>query len=127
MKNSKVANINVTLKNLFSRWLDITVTFHKLRKKERDVLALLLYYHYVYSKELTNGTILWKMVFDYDTKMKIKEELEMKDSALQNILTSLRKKNVIKDNKIVPTYIPEMERTSTSFKIIFNLNVIDNG
>lgn len=126
MKNTKTANINVTLKGLFSRWLDITVTFHKLTIQERDVLALLLYYHYKYNRELTNNKILWKMVFDYDTKMKIKEELDMKDSSLQNTLTSLRKKNVIRENEILPTYIPKMERDSKSFKVQFNLNIIDD-
>lgn len=126
MKNEKIANINVTLKGLFIRWLDITVTFHKLTDQERSVLALFLYYHYKFSRELTNTTILWKMVFDYDTKMKIKEELSMKDSVLQNVLTALRKKNVIKDNKIISTYIPQLERTSKSFKVVFNLNMVDN-
>lgn len=125
MKNTKIANINVTLKGLFSRWLDITVTFHKLTEQERNVLALLLYYHYLLKQDITNNKILWKMVFDYDTKMKIKEELKMKDSSLQNALTALRNKNVIKDNQIVATYIPELERSATSFKVIFNLNVKD--
>lgn len=125
MKNNKVANINVTIKSLFFRWLDITVTFHKLTEQERSVLALLLYYHYKFSQELTNPKILWKMVFDYDTKMKIKEELKMKDSSLQNTLTSLRNKNVIHDNQIVGTYIPELEGSSKAFRVIFNLNIID--
>lgn len=124
MKNTKIANINVTLKGLFSRWLDITATFHKLTEQERSVLALLLYYHHLLKQELTNDKIIWKMTFDYDTKMKIKEELSMKDSSLQNTLTSLRKKNVIKDNQIVPTYIPDMERGSKVFTIKFNLNVV---
>jgi hypothetical protein len=124
MKNTKVANINVTLKNLFRRWLSITVTFHNLTKRDREVLALLLYYHYQFSKDITNNKILWKMVFDYETKMKIKEELNMKDHNLQNILTSLRNKNVIKDNQIVSTYIPSLERSANQFKIIFNLNIV---
>jgi hypothetical protein len=124
MKNEKTANINVTLKNLFVRWLDITSTFHKLTKQERSVLALLLYHHYKFNKEITNPTILWKMVFDYNTKMQIKEELNMKDNLLQNILSALRRKNVIKDNVIVGTYIPRLERTAKSFRIVFNLNII---
>jgi hypothetical protein len=125
MKNTKVANINVTLKGLFSRWLDITVTLHKLRKQERQVLALLLYYHYLLKQDITNNKILWKMVFDYDTRMKIKEELKMKDYSLQNVLSTLRSKNVIKDNRIVSAYIPELARTADSFKVIFNLNIKD--
>ena len=126
MKNAKVANINVKLKGLFLRWLELTVMFHKLTEKERKVLALLLYYHFILKKDITNPKILWKMVFDYDTKMKIKEELDMKDASFQNLLTALRKKNIIKDNMIVPTYIPDLEANATGFKIIYNLNIIDN-
>ncbi len=125
MKNSKIANINVTPKKLFRRWLDITYTFHRLTDQERDVLSLLLYYHYLFKKEISNNTILWKMVFDYDTKMKIKEELDMKDAVLQNTLTSLRKKRVIKNNTIVNTYVPNLEDNAKSFSVIYNLTILD--
>jgi len=126
VKNTKIANINVTLKDLFSRWLDITTTFHKLSKREKQVLALFLYYHYNFKLELTNNKIIWKMLFDYDTKMLIKQELNIKDTVFQNTLSSLRKKNVIKDNKIINAYIPEVDSKATSFKVIFNLNIVGN-
>lgn len=126
MKNSKVANINVKLKGLFYRWLDITITFHRLTDKERSVLALLLFYHYTIKREVTNNKILWKMVFDYDTKMKIKEELGLKDASFQNLLTALRRKGVIKDNVIIPTYIPDLEDNAKEFKIIFNLRIVED-
>lgn len=124
MRNSKVANINITIKDLFKKWLQITRLFHKLTNQEIDVLALLLYYHYQYKKDITNDKILWKVLFDYDTKHLIKEELGIKDQGIQNVLTSLRKKNIINDNKIVQTYIPNIESKSDNFKIIFNFNVI---
>lgn len=126
MKNKKIANINITLKSLFFKWLDVTSSFHNLRKQEKDILALFLYYHYIYSKDITNNKILWKMVFDYDTKLKIKNELNIKDGSLQNSLTSLRKKNIIIDNEIIKTYIPNLIHKSNNFKIIFNFNILDN-
>lgn len=126
MKNCKIANINVKIKGLFKRWLDITYMFHKLTEQERDVLSLLLFYHYEFKHELTNNKIIWKMVFDYDTKMKIKEELSMKDAVLQNTLSALRKKNVIKNNVIVPAYIPALEIKATTFKVVYNLNIVEN-
>jgi predicted transcriptional regulator len=89
------------------------------------VLSLLLYYYDLYSGETSNIDIVWKMVFNYDTKVNIRTELDIKDQTLQNVLTRLRKKNVIKDNKILSTYIPNMEKDSTNFKIIFNFNVIN--
>lgn len=124
MKNSKIANINITIKDLFKKWLEITRLFHNLTDQQIDVLALLLFYHYKYKQDITNDKILWKILFDYDTKHLIKEELGIKDQGIQNVLTTLRKKNIINDNKIVKTYIPEIEANSNNFKIIFNFNVI---
>ena len=124
MKNSKIANINITIKSLFNKWLHITRIFHNLTPQEIDILSLLLYYHYEYKKDITNDKILWKMVFDYDTKILIREELGVKDQGIQNALTALRNKGVIKDNKILSGYIPQLENKSNNFKIIFNFNII---
>lgn len=125
MKNSKVANINIKLKNLFLKWLDITRPFHNLTNQQQKVLSLFLYYHYQYKKDITNDKILWKVLFDYDTKALIKKELDLKDQILQNMMYQLRKKNIIVDNKIVSTFIPNLELGANNFKIIFNFNIID--
>ena len=125
MKNSKTANINVDIKQLFKKWLDITNSFHNLPSQEKNVLSLLLYYHYITKKDVTNDKIIWKIVFDYDTKNLIKEELDMKDQGLQNVLSKLRKKKIIQDNKIINFFIPDIEKDSKNFKVIFNFNIID--
>jgi len=124
MSNIKQANINIHLKELFIRWLDITSAFHNLTKQQKQVLGLFLYYHYKYQKDITNNKILWKVVFDYDTRQEIKNELGIKDAVLQNILSKFRKDKIIKDNKIVSTFIPALEQNSNNFKIIFNFNII---
>ena len=126
MNNVKNVNINVKLKSLFFKWLSITKPFHKLPQQESDILALLLFHHYKIKHETTNEKILWKIVFDYDTKMKIKEELNINDNTLQNVLTKLRNKKVIIDNKISPVYIPSLELNAKNFKIIYNFNIIEN-
>jgi len=125
MKNTKTANINISLKQLFSVWLEITSSFHKLRKQEKKVLSLFLYHYFKLKQEITNDTILWKVLFDYDKKEEIKKELNMPDQSFRNILTSLRKKNVIKDEMISNIYIPTLENKSKNFKVIFNFNIID--
>tara|TARA_R110000851_G_scaffold296262_2_gene451346 strand:+ start:6483 stop:6863 length:381 start_codon:yes stop_codon:yes gene_type:complete len=125
MKNIKIANINIKLKQLFKRWLEITNVFHKLTNQQEKVLALILYYHYKYQKDISNDKILWKIIFDYDTKALIKEELDIKDQVFQNILYQLRKKNIIIDNRVVKTYIPDLEQNSKTFKVTFNFSIID--
>jgi hypothetical protein len=131
MINVKEAKLNVKLKELFVRWLDITKSFHKLNNQQQQVLALMLYYHYQYKKEITNNKILWKVLFDYDTKIKIKEdemfgEGGMNSNVLHNILSSLRKRKIIVDNQISPMYIPELSQDCKNFKVIFNFNIVDN-
>lgn len=123
-KNLKQANINIHLKDLFLKWLEITSAFHNLTRQQKRVLSLLLYYHYKFKSEVTNTKILWKLVFDYDTKFKIREELGMKDSVLQNVLTKLRKDNIITNNVISPAFIPDLEPGSKMFRILFNFNII---
>ena len=124
MNNIKQANINIPIKKLFKKWLDITNSFHHLTKQESNVLGLLLYYNYKFKQDITNQNIVWKMVFDYETKALIKKELNMKDSVLQNVLTKLRKSGIIKNNKIVETFIPKLTQGSKEFVIIFKFNII---
>ena len=123
MKNGKIANIKTTVKNLFFKWLDITKPFHRLTPQQQKVLALILYYNHIYKKEVKNDEIRWKLVFNYDTRMAIKEELGIKEGGFLNILTKLRKKNIIKDNKVISTYVPNVDLDSRVFKVIFNFNI----
>lgn len=132
MTNEKVATLNLKLKELFIRWLDITRAFHKLTNQQQHVLALLLYYHFLYKKETTNSKILWKIVFDYDTYLKIREddlfkEKGMSSNVLHNIITGLRKKKIIVDGRISPMFIPDLTHDCKSFKVTFNFNIVDNG
>jgi hypothetical protein len=131
MINVKEANLNVKLKDLFLKWLDVTSSFHGLNNQQQQVLSLLLYYHYKYKKEITNNKILWKVVFDYDTKIKIMDDplfegKKMNSNGLHNILTTLRKKNIIIEGEIASKFIPELTNNCKSFKIIFNFNIVDN-
>lgn len=132
MSNKKIAKLNIKLKDLFFRWLDITKTFHNLNKQQQQVLGLLLYHHYTLKKEITNEKILWKLVFDYDTRVKIREDIifgekGLNSNSFENILSSLRKKKIIVDNKISPAYIPDLSLGSKEFDITFKFNIIDNG
>lgn len=127
MKNKKIANINIKFKQLMVVWLELTKTFHKMPPREINITALLLYHYFRLRKVITNDKILWNQVFDYDTKMIIQEELDISNQAIQNALTSLRKKGVIQNNRIVETYIPNIEDNSNNFEVTFNFRIVDNG
>jgi hypothetical protein len=122
-KNIKIANINVKLKTFFRNWMQFTQPFHKLPNQQQAVLALLLFYHYQLKSEITNTKILWKAVFDYDIKIKISNELEIQQGALENLLSQLRKRKIIVDNQITPAYVPELDLKAKKFTIVFNFNI----
>lgn len=124
-KNVKTASINLHLKTFFFRYIEFLAPFHKLPKQYKEVLSLLLYYHYTLGKEITNPKILWKAVFDYDTKLLISEELKIANGRLPNILTQLRKKKVVVNNQISPLYIPDLARDAKQFRMTFNFNIVD--
>lgn len=124
MKNVKQASQNIKLKDLFLKWLEITSSFHGLAKQRRLILAQFLYYHYTYSKDITNNKILWKTVFDYDTKRLIEDDLGITNQAVQNFLTYSRRNGIINGNEINKAYIPDLSKGSANFKIIFNFNII---
>ena len=125
MDNVKSANLNVKIKNFFFRYIEFLQPFHKLQKQQYTIVALLLYYHYEFSKEITNNKILWKTVFDYDTKILITDELNITTQGLENIYTKLRKAKVIIDNEISSVYIPQIDKKNKTFTININFKIVD--
>lgn len=125
MENIKNATINVKIKNFFLRYIEFLQPFHKLQKQQYTVVALLLYYRYQYSKEITNNKILWKTVFDYDAKILITDELGITLQGLENIYTKLRKNKVIINNEISSVYIPELNKKNKTFTININFKIVD--
>ena len=87
----------------FRQYLELLNPLLKLRGKELDVLAELLYYN----NKLINIPIKhrWKLIFDYDTKMEIRNKLNLSDASMNNNLSALRKKGVIEDNKVKAAYV----------------------
>jgi len=123
-KDEKIANINIRIKDFFFKWIEFTRPLHKLNKQQQVLLSLLLYRHYELSKEITNNKILWKEVFDYDTKVLISDEMGIQIGSIENLLSSLRKSKVIMDNQINKNYVPDIDKKTKQFKLIFNFRLI---
>ncbi|AGO48987.1 hypothetical protein N356_gp095 [Cellulophaga phage phi14:2] len=123
MKNETVANINTNFNGLIRKWVSFTHPFHKLAPQEQETLTALLIFYFKFKKTIKDEDVVWKMVFDYDTRAKMGVMINSKDYTLQNNLTKLRKKKVLKDNKVVPNFIPNIEPDCKNFKLIYNFTV----
>lgn len=121
---NKIINLNIVPKDLFKKWLQITQIFHELKPQEIEILSLFLYHHFKLKQEITNNKILWKVLFDYDTKKDIAEELNIDPQSIRNALTVYRKKHLLIDGKLSEAVIPNITKKDNNFKIIFNFNLV---
>jgi hypothetical protein len=123
MSNVNVKRIHSDKKSIFRYWLEFLKPYHKLRTKEIEALALILYFRYELSREIPNQSVVDLVLFSTETRVKIREDLGgMSQKVFNNLLTSLRNKKVLsKGNKILPALIPGM--SEDGFKLVFNFEV----
>jgi len=122
-QNMNIKRIHTDKKSIFRYWLEFLKPYHKLRSKEIEALSLMLYYRYELSREIKDPDMVDMILFSTQTRNKIREDLgKMGQKVFNNLLTSLRKKNIIsKDNKINHVLIPNM--TEDGFKLVFDFEV----
>jgi DNA-binding MarR family transcriptional regulator len=110
--------IATTENKFFRQYLELINPLLKLRGKELDVLAELMYYNYKF-KDIPDEH-RWKLIFDYDTKTKIRTKLDLSDASMNNNLSALRKKGIIKLNKVRDVFLVY---PSSNFSLNFKFNV----
>jgi len=117
----KELKIDTNTKKFFRQYVEILQPFIKLRANEADVLAGLLYHSYL-RKDIGNLIDRFKLVFDYDTRLKIQEELNMSTPVFRNCLSRLRKKKIIGEHNVIPPYYlvnPTEENFSIKYTFTF--------
>lgn len=125
MNNTNVKRIKTNKRKLFRYWLEFLKPYHKLAHKEIEALSLMLYYRHELSREVLNEELVDNILFSQSTRLQIMKDLGgMSNKVFNNLLTSLRKKKVLsKDNKILPSLIPMMDKNSSNFRLIFNFEL----
>jgi hypothetical protein len=113
----KVVTIKTDIKDAINKYLTFTKPLNKLRPKEIDLLSEMTYLFIKEKDNFKREEDLWKKVFDYDSKIIYKENLNIEDYTLQSLLSSLRKKKVIENNTIRSVYIPDL--SDNEFLLVF--------
>jgi hypothetical protein len=122
MKNILLNLGDITEKRFYFAYVEIMISpIYKLRKREEEILALLLYYNNL-KKHIEEEDRL-KIIFNISTRKKICEELSISNNIIQQILNSLRKKNLLKGIKFNPSIVvySEVGQNVVGFK----MNVIN--
>lgn len=123
MRNINVQNLKVNPRQFFVVWLTLFQPFIKLRNQELKVLASLLYYRYTIQQQVKNKAILDELLFNTQTRKKIKRDLDLENYSFNNILTSLRKKGMIDKQTINPKIIPILDEDADNFKLVYNIDI----
>lgn len=126
-ENINVQSFKVSKEKFFKMWLMILQPFLKLRNKELDLVAKLLYHRYLISLEVKNKEMLDDLLFSNKMKKQILLEMDIPEYAYNNILTHLRKKSIIKDKTINKKIIPVVTDDFKNFKLIYNLDIIEDA
>ncbi len=100
--------IPVSKRKFFRAFVEILQPFIKLRNREGEVFAELLYHCYL-RRGMANKKDMFKLVFDYDTRERIQQELNISSAVFRNTLSALRKKRLIIDNAIPNHYLMDLE------------------
>jgi DNA-binding MarR family transcriptional regulator len=115
-----VININTDRRLFFRQALEVIrglPPLDALRTGELDVLGEFMYFNHKFSHIEEN--LRGRLLFDYDTKQNIADNLGIKSSNLDNIITSLRKKNIITRRAAINTYGIKLDSPDILFK--FNI------
>lgn len=119
MKINNVIRIPSSLDgSLFRYWVEFLKPFHNLTARESDILAALIKKRYSLSKVIKDDAILDKVLMSEDVKNEICEECNITKQYLQVILSTLRKNNLVVNEKINPRFIPNIDEESGSFKLM---------
>lgn len=94
--------------------------FKDLRDKELKVLAHLLYYAYKY-RDLPDSE-RFRLVFDYDVRQAICKSLNIPLGSLNNNLTILRAKKIIKGRTINKNFLLDPSKDPM---VTYTFNVVD--
>jgi hypothetical protein len=128
MQNINVKTLSVNNKKFFIYWLQFLKPYHKLRNKEIEMLSLFLVKRHELSQKIKDDELIDKLLFDKNIKAEIRKEMEYTTyQVFNNMMTSLRNKGAIINNKINKGLIPNYNNETKNFKLIFNFNITDES
>lgn len=120
-----VQRLKVNRKAFFRMWVMMIQPFLKLRNQEVQVLSELLYQRFLISKEVKNQKMIDELTFNLKTRKAIREELGIKMYSFNNLIASLRKKGIIKDDRINPKVIPDVDHNTSKFELKYSIEIED--
>lgn len=108
-------------RQFFRAYVEMIRPFLKIRGREADVFAELLYYNYV-KRNIKDSKDRAKIILGSESRKDIVEHLDITTAIFRNALTGLRKKSLVKeDGTIADVYLVMGEENTFDLKFTFVL------
>jgi hypothetical protein len=121
---NNVIRIPTSLEGKFFRyWLEFLRPIHKLTNREIEVAELFLKHRYQLSKVVSDEELLDKIVMGEDVKKQIRETLGITLEHFQVIMSKLRKRKVIEDNKLNRKFLPNLIKSENTFSLLLYFEI----
>lgn len=121
--NNVISIPTATEGDFFRCWLEFLKPFHKLTKRETDVMASFLKQRHELSKVVSDQVILDKLTMSEDTKRKVREECGITQAHFQVIMTNLKKSNVINNGRINSKLIPKVGENANDVHLLLSFDL----
>ena len=124
MEEKTITMPAVEPRKFYRQYIELLQPVLRLRKREADVFAELLYHNYL-RRDIPNKEDRSRLVFDISTREKIQTKLNISNAVIQQALGGLRKKNVIIGIKLRESFTiePKDGVFTLSFKFVVKDNV----
>ena len=107
-------------REIFRSYVELIRPFLKgLRPREADVFAEILYRYYA-KRDVTNQRDRMALVLNSDSREEIAEHLGMSQAIFRNAISSLRKKNILREGNVIPeVYLLDLSDKKLDLSFIF--------
>lgn len=110
------------LRKNVQRYVEILRPFNKLSSQEGKLIAEIVLEYMSMREKVKDEDLLWKLVLeDNGSRAKIAENVGIERYMMNTILWRLRKKGVIKDNRVHSVYIPVVEKGGFVLSFVFKV------
>lgn len=113
-------------KNMFEHWLRVLQPFHGLVEKELELAAEILRYRYSLSRGTDNEDLLDSAILYKEHRKKIISNIpKMSGEYFNVLLTKLRNKKFILNDRVNPKFIPKFKKEG-EFNLLIHFDLNDS-
>lgn len=117
-KINNVVRIPTTKEKFFKYWFEFLKPFHNLTNREIEVISSFVKHRFQLSLNITSEELLNKVLMSEEIKKAVREDCGITSSHFQVIMSKLREKKIIFDDKINPKFIPNITKDEGNFKFM---------